>query len=96
MRNAREARRSLDLDYEGDEPFCALHVLLISLAQLLLEDLLFHMDTIAQADQRASHHDQQTQPVLDTPPAKARGMLGPRSPQQATFAPNGPARPVKC
>jgi len=30
---------------------------------MLLQDVLFHVDTVAEANQRASHNDQQTQPV---------------------------------
>lgn len=51
------------LQDKGDEPFCAPHVRLIPLAQMLLQDVLFHMDTVTQADQRTPHQDQQTQPV---------------------------------
>ena len=65
-RSAREP--CLALQDKGDEPFCAPHVLLIPLAQLLLQDVLFHMDTVAQADQRTSHQDQQTQPVRRAEP----------------------------
>ena len=53
----------IPLYYKGDEPFRAPHILLIPLAQMLLQDALFHTDTVAEANQRASHNDQQTQPV---------------------------------
>jgi hypothetical protein len=62
-----DARRAMEpsipLQHKGDEPFRAPHILLIPLAQVLLEDALFHADTVAEADQRTSHKDQQTQPV---------------------------------
>lgn len=51
------------LQHKGDEPFRAPRILLIPQAQVLLEDMLFHMDTVAQAKQRTSHQGQQTQPV---------------------------------
>ena len=51
------------LQHKGDEPFRAPHIFLILQAQMLLEDVLFHMDTVALANQRTSHKDQQTQPV---------------------------------
>ncbi len=54
---------SIPLQHKGDEPFRAPHILLIPQAQVLLEDMLFHMDTVAQAKQRTSHQGQQTQPV---------------------------------
>ena len=37
---------------------------MIALAQVLLEDALFYMDTVAEAKQRTSHDDEQTQPVV--------------------------------
>ncbi len=62
-----DARRALEpctpLQHKGDEPLRAPHILLIPQAQVLLEDMLFHMDTVAQAKQRTSHQGQQTQPV---------------------------------
>jgi hypothetical protein len=58
----------LPLQDKGDEPFCAPHVLLIPLAQMLLQDVLFHMDTVAQTKQRTSHQDQQAQPVRRAEP----------------------------
>jgi hypothetical protein len=65
-RSAREP--CLPLQYKGDEPFCALHIFLIRLAQMRLQDVLFHMDTVAQANQHTPHQDQQTQPVRRVEP----------------------------
>jgi len=56
------------LQHKGDEPFRAPHILLISLAEMLLQDVLFHMDTVAEAKQRTSHKDQQTQTVRRAEP----------------------------
>jgi hypothetical protein len=53
----------LQLQHKGDKPFRAPHILLIALAQLRLEDVLFYMDTVTHAKQRTSHNDEQTQPV---------------------------------
>jgi len=53
----------LQLQHKGDKPFRAPHILLIPLAQLRLEDVLFYMDTVTHAKQRTSHNDEQTQPV---------------------------------
>ena len=62
-----DARRAMEpsmpLQHKGDEPFRAPHILLIPLAQLRLEDVLFYMDTVTHAKQRTSHNDEQTQPV---------------------------------
>ena len=54
----------MPLQHKGDEPFRASHILLILLAQLLLEDMLFHPDTITETNERTSHDDEQTQPVV--------------------------------
>ena len=56
----------LPLQHKGDKPFRAPHILLIPLAQLRLEDVLFYMDTVTHAKQRTSHNDEQTQPVCQT------------------------------
>jgi len=53
----------LPLQHKGDKPFRAPHILLIALAQLRLEDMLFYMDTVTHAKQRTSHNDERTQPV---------------------------------
>ena len=58
----------LPLQHTGDKPFRALHILLIPLAQLRLEDVLFYMDTVTHAKQRTSHDDQQTQSVRQAEP----------------------------
>lgn len=58
-----QVKTRLLLQYKRDEPFRALHILLIRLAQMLLQDTLFHMDTVAQANQHTPHQGQQTQPV---------------------------------
>lgn len=51
------------LKHKGDEPFRAPHIVLITLAQRLLEDVLFHPDTITETDERASYDDEEAQPV---------------------------------
>ncbi|HEY4033435.1 MAG TPA: hypothetical protein VGL94_05670 [Ktedonobacteraceae bacterium] len=56
-------KHGLPLQHKGDEPFRVPHIFLIPLAQMFLEDALFHTDTVAQANQRTSHDDKQTQPV---------------------------------
>ena len=66
MRNVREL--GLSLQDKGDESFCVPHVLLIPLAQLHLEDMLFHPDTVTETNQRTSHDDEQTQPVRQAEP----------------------------
>ncbi len=52
------------LQHKRNEPFRAPHILLIALAQMLLEDALFYMDTVAETNERTSHDDEQTQPVV--------------------------------
>src|SRR5579884_2826924 len=64
MVGAIGAEPCLLLEHKGDEPFRAPHILLIALAQMLLEDAFFYMDTVAEAKQRTAHHDKQTQPVV--------------------------------
>ncbi len=54
----------LSLEHKGNEPFRALYILSIARAQVLLEDALFYMDTVAEAKQGTSHDDEQTQPVV--------------------------------
>jgi hypothetical protein len=54
---------SIPLHHKGDEPFRAPHILLVPQAYVLPEDVLFHMDTLAQAKQRTSQQGQQIQPV---------------------------------
>jgi hypothetical protein len=41
------------LKHKRDEPFRAPHIFPIALAQMLLEDMLFHPDTITETDKRA-------------------------------------------
>jgi len=62
--NVLYKKHGLPLQHKGDDPFRALHILLIALAQVRFEDAFFYMDTVAQAKQRTSHDDEQTQPVV--------------------------------
>src|SRR5450432_1187701 len=52
------------LKHKRDEPFRAPHIFLIGLAQMLLQNIFFHMDTITETDESASHNDEETQPVI--------------------------------
>ena len=52
------------LEHKGDEPFRAPHIVLIALPQMLLEDMLFHPDTITETEKSTSHDDEETQPVI--------------------------------
>ena len=50
----RWCRVCLPLQHKGDEPFRASHILLIALAQTLLEDALFYMDAVREASRRTA------------------------------------------
>ncbi len=47
------------LEHKGDEPFRAPHIVLIALPQMLLEDMLFHPDTIAKTEKSTSYDDEE-------------------------------------